>query len=226
MAKLNFFITGTDTNVGKTSLSVALLQGFNKHGLRTAALKPIASGVTDKSSDTLLLKNAITQDLASDAITPFAYELPIAPHIAASLQEEELSVADIMAACMPVLQCQTDVLLVEGCGGWAVPLNHQETMADLAKTLGFPIILIVAIRLGCLNHALLTYRAIKESHLHVAGWIANAIDPHAHYISEQIASLKTLLAAPLLGAVPYQWPVNFADMLNRLNLDPLLKNLT
>lgn len=226
MAKFHFFITGTDTNVGKTSLSVALLQGFNKRGLSTAALKPVASGVTDTSSDTLLLKKTITQDLASDAITPFAYELPIAPHIAASLQGEELSVANIVAACQPVLQCRTDVLLVEGCGGWAVPLNHQETMADLAKTLGFPVILIVAIRLGCLNHARLTYLAIKGSHLHVAGWIANVIDPHVHYLSEQIASLKSSLAAPLLGVVPYQWPVNYSNTLSQLNLDPLLKNLT
>lgn len=225
MAKFNFFITGTDTDVGKTSLSVALLQGFNKRGLSTAALKPVASGVTDKSSDTLLLKKAITQDLASDAITPFAYELPIAPHIAASLQGDELSIANIMAACQPVLQCQTDVLLVEGCGGWAVPLNQQETMADLAKMFDFPVIIIIAMRLGCLNHALLTYQAIKDKHLHVAGWIANIIDPHVPYLSEQIASLNSLLAAPLLGVVPYQWPVDFAGMLSQLNLDRLLKNL-
>jgi len=223
MAKVQFFITGTDTNVGKTTITAGLLYKFKQYGLSTAALKPIASGDACRETDTDILKNAITRTFAPEEITPFAFAPAIAPHIAASLQREELNVAKIVKACQSVLQSDTDVLLIEGCGGWLVPLNSTETMADLVKTLKLSVILVVGIRLGCLNHALLTYQHIGNMDIDVAGWVANIIDPEVTYCEQQINILQQYIAAPLVGIIPHQPLVKLTKIAAYLNIAALLK---
>lgn len=205
--KKNYFITGTDTGIGKTYATVQLLQHFNQHKLKTAALKPIASGShkihhSHQNDDALQLMNAISMEFLYHQINPLVFELPIAPHLAALPMK--LDVETTIQACYPVLNSNYDVLLVEGTGGWTVPLNDQETFADLAKAFEFPVILVVGLRLGCLNHALLTYENIKSRHVPFAGWIVNHIDPKMPKQQENIEALEKLFAAPPLGIIPYQ----------------------
>ena len=207
MTKKTFFVTGTDTGVGKTLMSAGLLLAAKERGLSTAALKPVAAGcdVTAeglRNDDALLLQSVITQSLAYEQINPIALEPAIAPHIAAQQARRVLSVDRLTGFCRGVLN-QADFTLVEGAGGWRVPLNSAETLADLARTLQLPVILIVGIRLGCINHAMLTVEAIARDGLSLAGWVANIIDPDMPCQQENIVSLQQRLAAPCLGVVPY-----------------------
>lgn len=207
MTKKTFFVTGTDTGVGKTLMSAGLLLAAKERGLSTAALKPVAAGcdVTAeglRNDDALLLQSVITQSLAYEQINPIALEPAIAPHIAAQQARRVLSVDRLTGFCRGVLN-QADFTLVEGAGGWRVPLNSAETLADLARTLQLPVILIVGIRLGCINHAMLTVEAIARDGLPLAGWVANIIDPDMPCQQENIVSLQQRLAAPCLGVVPY-----------------------
>ena len=207
MTKKTFFVTGTDTGVGKTLMSAGLLLAAKERGLSTAALKPVAAGceVTAeglRNDDALLLQSVITQSLAYEQINPIALEPAIAPHIAAQQARRVLSVDRLAGFCRGVLN-QADFTLVEGAGGWRVPLNSAETLADLARTLQLPVILIVGIRLGCINHAMLTVEAIARDGLPLAGWVANIIDPDMPCQQENIVSLQQRLAAPCLGVVPY-----------------------
>lgn len=207
MTKKTFFVTGTDTGVGKTLMSAGLLLAAKERGLSTAALKPVAAGceVTAeglRNDDALLLQSVITQPLAYEQVNPVALEPAIAPHIAAQQARRVLSVDRIAGFCRGVLH-QADFTLVEGAGGWRVPLNPAETLADLARTLQLPVILVVGIRLGCINHAMLTVEAIARDGLPLAGWVANIIDPDMPCQQENILSLQQRLAAPCLGVVPY-----------------------
>ena len=207
MTKKTFFITGTDTGVGKTLMSAGLLLAAKERGLSTAALKPVAAGCEVaaeglRNDDALLLQSVITQPLTYEQINPIALEPAIAPHIAAQQARRVLSVDRLAGFCRGVLN-QADFTLVEGAGGWRVPLNSAETLADLARTLQLPVILIVGIRLGCINHAMLTVEAIARDGLPLAGWVANIIDPDMPCQQENIVSLQQRLAAPCLGVVPY-----------------------
>src|SRR5690606_27505056 len=193
MAKKAFFITGTDTGVGKTLITAGLLLAAKSRGLSTAALKPVAAGceVTEaglRNEDALLLQSVITQDLAYEQINPIALQPAIAPHIAAQQAKRILSVDRLSGFCRGVLN-SADVTLVEGAGGWRVPLNPAETLADLARVLQLPVILVVGIRLGCINHALLTVEAIARDGLQLVGWVANLIDPEMSNQQENIARL-------------------------------------
>lgn len=206
MAKKSFFITGTDTGVGKTLVSAALLVAAKNRGLSTAALKPVAAGceVTDaglRNEDALLLHRLITSDLRYEQINPVALEPAIAPHIAAQQAKRGLSVDRLAGFCRGVLN-NADFTVVEGAGGWRVPLNPAETLADLARVLNLPVILVVGIRLGCINHGLLTVEAIARDGLHIAGWVANCIDPHMPCQQENIATLAQRIPAPCLAVVP------------------------
>lgn len=216
----SFFVAGTDTGVGKTLVCTALLHAANKAGLSTAAIKPVAAGgeVTEagiRNEDAVLLHQAATLDLSYAEVNPIALAEPLAPHIAASREGIKLSAADIARACQPVLGYRADFTVVEGAGGWRVPLNDSpfgtqletetqlETMADIARHLQLPIILVVGMRLGCLNHALLSAEAIAADGLQLAGWVANRIDPEMEAYQENLDTLRSRLPAPLIAEIPW-----------------------
>lgn len=206
-AKKAFFIAGTDTNVGKTLIAAGLLMAAKNKGLTTAALKPVAAGCEKtneglRNADALLLQSVITQPLMYDQINPYALEAAIAPHIAAQQEKRSLSVDRLSGFCRGVLGA-ADFTLVEGAGGWRVPLNPRETLADLAKNLQLPVIMVVGIRLGCINHALLTFEAIVRDGAPVAGWVANCVDAGMPVLQENIDSLRARLPVPCLGVVPF-----------------------
>jgi len=207
MAKKAFFITGTDTGVGKTLISAGLLIAAKNCGFTTAALKPVAAGCEKtaeglRNDDALLLQSVITQPLLYEQINPYALEAAVAPHIAAQQEKRSLSVDRLAGFCRGVLN-GADLTLVEGAGGWRVPINPRETLADLAKNLQLPVIIVVGVRLGCINHALLTFDAIVRDGVPVAGWIANCIDADMPVLQENIASLRQRLPIPCLAVVPF-----------------------
>ncbi|MEN0035770.1 MAG: dethiobiotin synthase [Cellvibrio sp.] len=207
MARKTFFIAGTDTDVGKTLVAAGLLVAAKNHGLTTAALKPLAAGCEKtesglRNADALLLQSVITQPLVYEQINPVSLESAIAPHIAAQQEKRVLSADRIAGFCRGSLN-QADFTLVEGAGGWRVPLNPQETLADVAKILRLPVILVVGVRLGCINHALLTVEAIRNDGLQLAGWVANCIDADMPVLQENIHSLAARIPAPCLGVVPW-----------------------
>lgn len=206
MSKSAFFITGTDTDVGKTFIAASLLVAAKEQNLSTAALKPIAAGCENtaeglRNSDALLLQSVITQSLAYEQINPIALTSAIAPHIAAQQEKRNLSADRLAGFCRGSLH-SADFTLVEGAGGWRVPISPRETMADLAKILHLPVILVVGMRLGCINHALLTVEAIRNDGLMLAGWVANCIDPNMPALEENIDSLCARIPAPCMAVVP------------------------
>jgi len=216
-----YFITGTDTGVGKTTITVGLLQAFKHAGLTTVGMKPLASGcqmTADglRSDDALALQQAATEQLAYPLLNPFAYEAAIAPHLAARNIGQSLSVASLIAACQPGLNHRADLCLIEGIGGWSVPLNDTETMADFAYALNTPTILVVAIRLSCLNHALLTYQAMAAKGVVVTAWIANHSEAAIPAADECIDTLSQWLPVPLLASVAYQQDVAESVDISRL----------
>ena len=207
MARKTFFIAGTDTNVGKTLVAAGLLVAAKTHGLTTAALKPLAAGCEKteaglRNADALLLQSVISLPLVYEQINPIALESAIAPHIAAQQERRVLSADRLAGFCRGSLNL-ADFTLVEGAGGWRVPLNPQETLADVAKILRLPVILVVGVRLGCISHALLTTEAIRNDGLHLAGWVANCIDAGMPALQENIYSLAARIPAPCLGVVPW-----------------------
>ncbi|HWV16478.1 MAG TPA: dethiobiotin synthase [Cellvibrio sp.] len=230
MAKKAFFITGTDTDVGKTAVTAGLLQAAKDQGYSTSALKPVAAGCAKtelglRNSDALILQSVITQALPYEQINPIALEAAVAPHLAAQLEKRSLSADRLTGFCRGVLN-SADVILVEGAGGWRVPLNPRETLADLAKNLQLPVILVVGMRLGCLNHALLTFEAIVGDGLPIAGWVANCIDADMPLLQENIASLCSRLPVPCLAVVPFlaePSPAAVAEHFFAAELDKILR---
>lgn len=206
MAKA-FFIAGTDTDVGKTVIAAGLLAAANAAGLSTAALKPVAAGCEETSeglrnADALLLQSTMSLPLHYDEINPVALREPIAPHIAAARAGRRLSVTRLAGFCRGVLGRRADFTLVEGAGGWRLPLGGGEFLSQLAVELQLPVILVVGLRLGCLNHALLSAEAIVRDGLPLAGWVGNGCGPDMAAQEENIATLHALLPAPCLGIVP------------------------
>ena len=202
-----FFVTGTDTDVGKTTIAAGLLRAARLAGLSTAAVKPVASGCEDgvdglRNSDALALLAECSLPLSYAEVNPFAFAPAIAPHLAAREAGVELKVAALAAAVQAVLAQQADFTLVEGAGGWRVPLGEQATLADLPVALDLPVILVVGVRLGCINHALLTAEAIAHDGLRLAGWVANVLDPQTSRLDDNLRTLTERLAAPCLGRVP------------------------
>jgi dethiobiotin synthetase len=202
-----FFLTGTDTDVGKTFIGCALLMGWKASGLSALGIKPVAAGVVTtahgqcNADAVALMEYSDDVGLAYEHINPVLYKQAIAPHIAAARYNREISVCDLLAACEPAMQTTVDRLLVEGAGGWLVPLNAEESMADLAQAMGFEVLMVVRMRLGCLNHAMLTQESIYARGLRMAGWIACAHESMP-YLQENIDTLKRSLKAPCLGVVP------------------------
>lgn len=226
----SFFVTGTDTEVGKTLMSAALLYALCARGMRTAAMKPVAAGAEQNSEgqwendDTRQLARAANISLPLERITPYALKAATAPHIAAMQQAVDLDIERIARGYAEIARA-ADCVIVEGVGGFCVPLDPHRDTADLARALDLPMILVVGLRLGCLNHALLTAEAIGARGLKLAGWIANRIDPMLHYADEMIDALEErlnrLYQAPLLGVVPYLHPASASAAAPYLNLEPL-----
>jgi dethiobiotin synthetase len=206
---LKIFVTGTDTNVGKTIVSVGLLKAFNRLGLSTLGLKPLASGCFYQqdqlfNEDALNLISASSLKLKYTDINPFAFLPPVAPHLAAKQVNISLTAEGILEKLDPALSSAVDVSIIEGVGGWHVPLNQHETMAEVVKKAKWPVIVVIAIRLGCLNHALLTIDAIVQAGLPIVGWVANCMNPEEKEMEGMIHTLINWLPYPLLGRIPYQ----------------------
>ncbi len=227
MAK-TFFVTGTDTDVGKTVVSAALLVAANKRGLTTLAMKPIAAGCERteaglRNSDALLLQHHMSVDLPYEQINPVVLEAAAAPHIVAANEGKRLSASRLVGICRGTLMTKHDFSIIEGAGGWRVPLNTRETLAALPRELNNPVILVVAIKLGCINHALLTAEAIRRDGLVLAGWVANRVSEEPMgYEEENISTLNSMMQAPCLGMLPYSSPLDIDKLSEFIFLDPLI----
>jgi dethiobiotin synthetase len=213
--KTAYFITGTDTDVGKTYIATALVQHFCEQGLQAVGMKPVAAGaelVNGRllNSDVIELIKASNVDADLALINPYVFAPAIAPHIAAEQAGIRVSLDNIQQS-FDVLQTKADVVVVEGAGGFRVPVNRQETMADLAVKLNLPIVLVVGVRLGCINHALMTAGSIRAAGLNLVGWVANRIDPNMPAIEENIATLKAMLKAPFIADVAWGEEPQFID---------------
>ncbi len=209
MKNKGFFILGTDTNVGKTTIAVNLLSFLKMSGYSTIGLKPISSGalLTNnglRNSDAIALQKAATISIPYEHVNPFCFSLATAPHIAAAQQACQLSLAKIMQLFHPLLKYEADYQIIEGLGGAAVPLNKTETMLDLLQALNLPIILVVGLRLGCLNHALLTYEILSKRDIPIIACIANQLDPDMQFHEENGLYLKQAIDVPFFSFVRYQ----------------------
>lgn len=204
MKKNAYFITGTDTNIGKTYTTTRLLVDYTQQGYSTIGLKPIASGAIEKNGelineDALLLQKASSIKLPLSEINPFVFASPIAPHIAAKQMDITISCAEVTEKIIEVMNKYiADYYFIEGAGGLLVPINEAETIADLIAILNIPLILVVGIRLGCINHALLTNDYIVQHNLPFAGWVANCLDENCDEKEDIIAVLKNKMVAPCL----------------------------
>lgn len=202
-----YFVTGTDTEVGKTFISCAILQQANQQGLTTAAYKPVAAGCELcaeglRNEDALLLQQASSLSLSYDKINPVALAPAVAPHLAALKADVSLSLDRITSGYQHLVSKRADLTLVEGAGGWRLPLDKNYYLSDFVIEQRLGVILVVGIRLGCLNHALLTAEAINHDGLKLVGWVANQLDMSMPYRQENIDDLKSRIDAPFFGQVP------------------------
>ncbi len=205
MTAKGIFITGTDTDAGKTWFSCAVLSHLAQQGLRTVGMKPVASGASMvdgqlKSPDALALIDAANHVAEYSLMNPYCFEPPIAPHIAAAHAQQTIDIEHIQT-CYTQLASDVDVVVVEGVGGWLVPLNEKQTIADLALALALPVIVVVGMRLGCINHTLLTFDVMRSQGVNVVGWIANQVDPDMLMFEENVHALSTRITAPLLDKI-------------------------
>ncbi len=228
-----YFVAGTDTEVGKTFASCVLLKAAERRGLRTMALKPVSAGADSvelesgktqlQNEDALALQKAMSIAIPYEQINPIVLRTPASPHIAAIIDNKTLQADRIAGYCRGALMTPSDFVLIEGAGGWRVPISAHQTMADIAKELGLKVILVVALRLGCLNHALLTAEAIRRDGLELAGWIGNTLqDSPMSFEKENIATLKSALGAPCLGILPFEKNGLAENLVDAVELDSLL----
>jgi dethiobiotin synthetase len=201
------FVTGTDTGIGKTYASVALLRAHRAHGRNAIGMKPVASGCREtpqglRNDDAEALIGASALAPAYALCNPFALPLAIAPHLAARDAGIEITMKPIVDAYRK-LAAIADRVVVEGVGGWAVPMSDTLMQADLVRALEIPVVLVVGLRLGCINHALLSARAIVADGCMLVGWIANRIDPAMAFVDANLATLRERIDAPLLGVLPH-----------------------
>lgn len=200
-----FFITGTDTGAGKTWTTVALMRYCKKQGKTVLGMKPVASGCFEidgclRNEDALLLQENASFKLPYEWVNPYAYREPVSPHLAGRENPADL---DDIAGIFFQFKDKADVVLVEGAGGWLAPITERKDMADLAKRLNVPVIMVVAIRLGCINHAKLSHRAILAHGVDCAGWVAVCSEPRALRQEDTIQTLRKTLDSPLLGVLPF-----------------------
>lgn len=204
-----YFLTGTDTDVGKTIVGCGLLDAARRQQCHTLALKPVSAGCQQtpeglRNSDALALMAAMTGQLTYEQVNPVAVEPAMAPHIALAQSGRQVTIDRLAGYCRGALLQRFDLALIEGAGGWRVPLNNREMLSELACALQIPVILVVGVRLGCLNHARLTAEAIIRDGLTLAGWIASHPEPVAAGVCDMtLGALRGLLPAPCLGVIPY-----------------------
>jgi dethiobiotin synthetase len=232
-APLSLFVTGTDTEIGKTFVSCALLHGFARAGLRAAAMKPIAAGAFERDGQ-WLNEDAIELDAAAGVAlppairTPYLLKAPAAPHIVAANEGVSLDI-DRIVQCHGEAMKRADIVVVEGVGGFRVPLDDERDTADLARALALPVVLVVGVRLGCISHALLTAEAIAARGLRIAGWVANVVDPAMLYPDENIETVRAWFArehdAPLIGTVPHLSPASPERAAEHIDIEGLLTML-
>jgi dethiobiotin synthetase len=200
------FVTGTDTEIGKTLVSAALLHILAQRGVQVAAMKPIAAGTAWRdgawhNDDVDMLAAEVTVPLPQALTTPYLLQTPAAPHIAATLEHVVIDPSHIQA-CFRAVSAKAQAVIVEGVGGFRVPLTDSHDTADMAQQLGLPVILVVGLRLGCISHALLTVEAIQARGLELTGWVANTVDAQMGCMAENIQALQQRIPAPLLGHIP------------------------
>ncbi|MFB1093236.1 dethiobiotin synthase [Vibrio diabolicus] len=221
-----FFIAGTDTDVGKTVASKAILQALAAKGLNTIGYKPVAAG-SDKTeagwrnSDALHLQAAATLDVAYDDVNPYALELPASPHIAAKHEHVEIKY-ELLSEKLAQHKQQADVVLVEGAGGWRVPVSDTDCLSTWVQAEQLPVVLVVGIKLGCLSHALLTAESIKADGLNLVGWVANRVNPGTEHYADIIEMLEARIGAPKLGEIPYIPSAKRKELGKYINDEPLL----
>jgi len=224
-----YFVTGTDTDCGKTFISAALLNRAKENGVHTLGLKPIASGceITEhglRNSDALSLMAESTIELDYITVNPVSFEPAIAPHIAANQIGIDISPESILKRLNAVLESRdtSELCIIEGAGGWRLPLGEGRYLSEVVQLLSVPVILVVGVKLGCLNHAVLTQEAIKADGLEIAGWVANIVDGDTSCLEENLDSLQSLMSAPCLGVVPHLQDLSVETAASYLNVDSLI----
>jgi dethiobiotin synthetase len=225
----DFFVTGTDTEIGKTFTSSALLYALAARGLNTVGMKPIAAGASlvdgvwhNDDLDSLIAASSVKAP--RELICPYLMRTPAAPHIVAQVEGVEIT-PQVIQSAYATLTGQADVVIVEGVGGFCVPLNAHYDTAQMAHDFDLSVILVVGLRLGCINHALLTAQAIAAQGLRLAGWVANTVDPEMTYVRENIAALSERLPAPLLGFIPRMASGDARDAAGYLNVELMLQDV-
>lgn len=222
------FITGTDTECGKTVVAAGIIHRLRSRGVNAAGMKPVASGSREtpaglRNNDAELLLETAGGNLPYEDVNPYAFAPPIAPHLAAEEAGTRVEIAVIREA-LGRLRARSDAVIVEGVGGWAVPLGPGFMLADLARAVDLPVVLVVGMRLGCLNQALLAARAIREDGLSLAGWIANAVDPGFERAGANLVTLKNLLdPAPCLAVIEHHAPATPEKVAAHLRYDRLME---
>ena len=217
----SFFITGTDTGIGKTFVTCILMHFINSQQRKVIGMKPIAAGIDrvngqTANEDVLLLNNECSSELSLEEINTYSFTEPIAPHIAAKKNKIEIDFNKIKLHAEN-LKKQTDFLFIEGAGGYLVPLNEKKTIADLVDVLKIPIIVVVGIKLGCINHSLLTVEAILSRGQKIFGWVANIVDEDMLVADENISSLKQIIKQPLIGTIPFSPGNKFSNLKNHIS---------
>lgn len=216
------FITGTDTGVGKTWFTVILMEALKKQGHQVAGMKPIASGaILDDGSlineDARLIMHHCSKVTRYDLINPVVFEPPVAPHIAAT-QKKEIIDLDQIVSSYDQLALNSKIVIVEGIGGWRVPISDKTSMVDLVRMLDLPVIMVVGIRLGCINHAILSAEAIRADGITLCGWVSNQLDKDYLFKQETIDTLNEKLACPRIADLSYMKNFEPDEMLDRINL--------
>jgi len=225
LVNLGVFVTGTDTGCGKTVVSCALMAALQARELRVLGMKPVASGCARaagglRNDDALALAAQGSVAVPYEDVNPYAFEPAIAPHIAAAEAGVEMGPGQIRDAYAR-LAARVDRVVVEGVGGWRVPLGAGTDVAALARDLALPVVLVVGLRLGCINHAVLTAQAIVADGLSLAGWVGNLVDPEMACVEEHIAAIRDRIAAPCLGLLPWRPSALATELARSLNIGPL-----
>ncbi|MBV1842085.1 dethiobiotin synthase [Photobacterium ganghwense] len=220
-----FFVTGTDTEVGKTVASRAILHAAGSANIKMAGYKPVASGSAPtkdgmRNSDALYLQDASVVELTYDEVNPYAFEAAVSPHLAAEMENRVIEF-DVLSQGLVHLKQKSDVVLVEGAGGWRVPVSRNDFLSTWVKQEKLPVILVVGVKLGCLSHAILTAEAIRQDGLELVGWVANRVNPGTENYAEIIRMLDENLHCPRLGEIPYMPGVKKRDLSQYIDLAPL-----
>jgi dethiobiotin synthetase len=221
---MEFFVTGTDTGCGKTLVTLAFMEKLRESGGRVAGMKPVAAGAKItaaglRNEDALAIQALCSHPVPYELVNPCCLHTPAAPHLAAAAEGRKIQIKTILEAA-DRLRDTADHFVVEGAGGWKVPLARDEDMADLARQLELPVVLVVGLKLGCINHALLSAESIVNSGQGLLGWVANSLESKMPFEAENVATLERKLAAPLLGQVPWQPKADPVEAAAHLQLPP------